>query len=236
MNLRDQLASFKNFLSPLAPALPVVMGYLPIGFAYGVLASAAGMDVFTATLMSLIVFAGSSQLMAVGLISQGLNPWAIIIATFIINLRHLLMSASLSPFLQKWKNREVMAFCAELTDETFGVHSLRFERGELNTSHALGINLICHLAWIAGSLAGVLAGGRIADVRPLGLDYALPAMFIALLILQIRGKAYLGVALAAGGLSMLLWIAGQTQWNVILAAVICAAIAAGVETWRQRPC
>ena len=236
MTHHHRLAPLNSSLSALAPALPVVMGYLPIGFAYGVLAAAAGMDVFTATLMSVIVFAGSSQLMAVSLITQGLTPCAIIIATFVINLRHLLMSASLSPFLQKWKNSEVMAFCAELTDETFGVHSLRFERGELKASHALGINLICHLAWIGGSLLGVLAGGRIADVRPLGLDYGLPAMFIALLILQIRGRATLGVALAAGGLSMLFWIAGQTQWNVILAAVICAAIAAGVETWRKRPC
>ena len=224
----------KTNLTSLSPALPVVMGYLPIGFAYGVLAAAAGIPPFHAVLMSVIVFAGSAQLMAVGFISQGLNPWAIVASTFIINLRHLLMSASLSPYLQKWTSLQVAGFCFELTDETFGVHSLRFERGEVAAGQALRINLVCQLAWIGGSLLGVLAGGLIEDVRPLGLDYALPAMFIALLVMQLRGRLYLWAALVAGGLSLLIWLSGLTQWNVILAAVLAAALAAGVETWQTR--
>lgn len=230
------LRVWKNTLQILAPALPVVMGYLPIGFAYGVLAAAAGIHPFHAVLMSLIVFAGSAQLMAVGFISQGLNPWAIVVSTFVINLRHLLMSASLSPYMQKWRGAQVAGFTFELTDETFGVHSLRFERGEAVPGSALRINLVCHLSWVLGSLLGVLTGGLINDVRLLGLDYALPAMFIALLVMQLRGRLYLWAALGAGALSLLLWGAGLTQWNVILAAVIAAALAAGVETWRKQRC
>ena len=227
-------SSVKNALNGLAPALPVVLGYLPIGFAYGVLAAGAGMSTFNILLMSLIVFAGSAQLVAVGLISQGLNPWAIIATTFIINLRHLLMSASLSPYMEKWRKAQVAGFCFELTDETFGVHSLRFERGEIAPGRAMLINHVCHLAWVGGTLLGVLAGGLIRDVRPLGLDYALPAMFIALLVMQIRGRAYLWVALAAAVFSMVIWYAGLTQWNVILAAVLAAAAGAGVERWQTQ--
>jgi len=223
----------RNGWGSLTPALPVVLGYLPIGFAFGVLAAAAGISPFNAVLMSLIVFAGSAQLMAVGFISQGVGPWSLIAATFIINLRHLLMSASLSPYMQKWRGAQVAGFTFELTDETFGVHSLRFERGETAPGSALRINLVCHTAWVIGSLLGVLAGGLIEDVRLFGLDYALPAMFIALLVMQIRGNLYLWVALGAGALSILIWGAGLTQWNVILAAVIAAAAAAGVETWRK---
>ena len=227
-------SSIKETLAGLAPALPVVMGYLPIGFAYGVLAAGAGMSTFNILLMSLIVFAGSAQLVAVGLIAQGLNPWAIIATTFVINLRHLLMSASLSPHMEKWRKAQVAGFCFQLTDETFGVHSLRFERGETAPGRAMLINLVCHLAWVGGSLLGVLAGGLIRDVRPLGLDYALPAMFIALLVMQIRGRAYLWVALAAAVFSMVIWYTGLTQWNVILAAVIAAAVGAGVERWQTQ--
>ena len=226
-------ATDRNAWVSLAPALPVVLGYLPIGFAFGVLAAAAGISPFNSVLMSLIVFAGSAQLMAVGFITQGVGPWALIAATFIINLRHLLMSASLSPYMQKWRGAQVAAFSFELTDETFGVHSLRFEQGDVAPGSALRINLVCHLAWIVGSLLGVLAGGLIEDVRLFGLDYALPAMFIALLVMQIRGSIYLWAALGAGVLSMLIWGAGLTRWNVILAAVIAAAVAAGVETWRK---
>jgi 4-azaleucine resistance transporter AzlC len=225
--------TFKDFLAALAPALPVVMGYLPIGFAFGVLAAGAGISPLNSVVMSLIVFAGSAQLMAVGFISQGLNPLAIVAATLIINLRHLLMSASLSPYMKDWSKAQVAGFTFELTDETFGVHSLRFEQGDSGAGRAMRINLVCQLAWVAGTLLGVLAGGLIEDVRPFGLDYALPAMFIALLVLQLRGKMYAWVALGAGALSMLIWMGGWTQWNVILAAVLSAGVAAGVETWTK---
>ncbi len=235
--MRKEDRSIQNIpaaLAGLGPALPVVLGYLPIGFAFGVLAAGAGMSAAGSLLMSLIVFAGSAQLVAVGLIVQGLNPWAIIATTFVINLRHLLMSASLSPYMQKWSGLQIAGFSFELTDETFGVHSLRFNRGETAPNPALLINLVCHLAWVIGSLLGVLTGGLIGDVRPLGLDYALPAMFIALLVMQLRGRVYLAAAAIAAGLSMLIWYAGLTQWNVILAAVAAAAAGAGVERWQKQ--
>jgi 4-azaleucine resistance transporter AzlC len=221
-------------LKALAPAIPVVMGYVPVGFAFGVLAANAGMTPLTALLMSLLVFAGSAQLIAVGFIAQGLNPWAIIATTFIVNLRHLLMSASLSTHMRDWKPVEVAGFCYELTDETFAVHSLRFEQGDTSPGRAMRINLVCQASWIAGTALGMLAGGLITDVKPFALDYALPAMFIALLVMQIRGRVFLWVALAGAGLSMLLWGVGLTQWNVILAAVAAAALGAGVETWQKR--
>lgn len=226
--------TIKERLSALTPALPVMMGYLPVGFAYGVLAANAGLTFFQTVLMSVIVFAGSAQLIAVTFFAQGLNPAALIITTFIVNLRHLLMSASLSPYMRAWKKREVAAFCFELTDETFGVHSLRFARGETNAPSAMGINLACQLTWVAGSALGVAAGGLIADVKPFALDYALPAMFIALLVLQIRGRTFLWVALLSGAVSMLLWGAGLTQWNVILATLVGATAGALLETMKRK--
>lgn len=225
-------------LQSLAPALPVVMGYLPIGFAYGVLAINAGLSAFETIAMSVIVYAGSAQLMAVSLFEAGINPFSIIATTFIVNLRHLLMSASLAPHMEKWRKSEVAAFCFELTDESFGVHSLRFEKGETAAPQTLAINLTCQLAWITGTVLGALAGGLITDVKPFALDYALPAMFIALLILQIKSKTHLIVALTGGLLSMLVWLGHVTQWNVIIATVLAAAVGAGVETWtaRQKSC
>jgi len=227
-------AKFSRSLTALAPALPVVMGYLPIGFAYGVLAINAGLTVTETVAMSVIVYAGSAQLMAVSLFAAGINPFSIIATTFIVNLRHLLMSASLSPFMQRWSKGQVAAFCAELTDESFGVHSLRFERGETAAPLTLAINLTCQLSWVAGTVLGVLAGGLINDVRPFALDYALPAMFIALLVLQIKNKLHLIVAVFGGLLSLGVWLGGVTQWNVIIATILAATLGAGVETWTKR--
>lgn len=230
----QQTQSFTSKIQALSPALPVVMGYLPIGFAYGVLAINAGLSVLETVAMSVIVYAGSAQLMAVSLFQAGINPFSIIATTFIVNLRHLLMSASLAPYMECWKKRQVAAFCYELTDESFGVHSLRFARGETDAPRALAINLTCQLAWVAGTLLGALAGGLITDVKPYALDYALPAMFIALLVLQVKSKLHLVVALTGGVLSMALWLGHVTQWNVIFATVLAAALGAGVETWNNK--
>ena len=214
----------------LSPALPVVMGYIPVGFAYGVLGVNAGISTFNTILMSLIVFAGSAQLMATGFFAQGLNPFSIIITTFIVNLRHLLMSASLSTHMKEWKKTEVAGFCYELTDETFAVHSLRFNGGDTAALPAMSINLICQLSWIVGTILGSLAGNLISDVRPFALDYALPSMFIALLILQVHNRKHVIVAIVGAIISIILWKIGITQWNVILATVIGATLGAILET------
>ena len=223
-----------SWFKSLAPAFPVMMGYLPIGFAYGVLAVNAGLNIFQTILMSVIVYAGSSQLIAASLFAQMVQPFSIIATTFIVNLRHLLMSAALAPHMRGWHNSEVAAFSFELTDETFGIHSLRFERGDNKPLPSIGINIFCQFAWVVGSLLGAVTGNLIEDVRPFALDYALPAMFIALLVLQISNRRHLLIALLGGFLSLGIWLMGATQWNVIFATIIAAAVGAGLDIWTQQ--
>ncbi|MDO9088298.1 MAG: AzlC family ABC transporter permease [Anaerolineaceae bacterium] len=218
----------------LSTALPVVMGYLPIGFAYGVLAINAGLSIFQIVLMSIIVYAGSSQLIAVSLFAQAIHPLTIIATTFIVNLRHLLMSAALASHLSEWKKRQVALFSFELTDESFGVHSLRFDRGENQPKPTITINILCQSAWVLGSFLGAVAGNLIQDVRPFALDYALPAMFIALLVLQIKNRTYLLIAVFSAILSLILWQFGAKQWHVIIATIIAATIGAGVDSWQNQ--
>jgi 4-azaleucine resistance transporter AzlC len=212
-------------------ALPIAVGYLPVAVAFGLLAQEAGLSLLNIALMSMLVYAGSSQLIAVGLFAAGVSPASIIVTTFVVNLRHLLMSAALSPYLQKWRRSELFAFAFELTDETFAVHSNRFQRGDNHPREALTINLIAQVSWVAGSLLGAFAGGLVTDVRPLGLDYALIAMFIALLVLQVKDRPLLVIAVAAGLLSTGLLLAGLSQWNVILATLIAATAGMAWEVW-----
>lgn len=223
-----------NWADIISSAMPVVLGYLPIGFAYGVLAINAGLSTFQIVLMSIIVYAGSAQLIAVSLFAQSIQPLSIIATTFIVNLRHMLMSAALAPSLRDWKSYQVGVFSYELTDESFGVHSLRFDRGENQPKSTILINVICQSAWVLGSFLGAVAGNLIQDVRPFALDYALPAMFIALFILQIKHRRHLIIAILSAGLSLVLWQLGATQWHVIIATIIAATIGAGVETWQKQ--
>ena len=114
-----------SWLNGLVQALPIVLGYVPVGFAYGVLAQKAGLSTLMTLLMSVIVFAGSAQLIAVGLFSAGMDPLSIILTTFVVNLRHMLFSAALSPKMGSWRNPGLAGFAFELPDGTFALHATR---------------------------------------------------------------------------------------------------------------
>ncbi len=231
-------AGGRGWFSGIVQVLPVVLGYLPVGFAFGVLAQKAGIAVANTVLLSVLVYAGSAQLIAVGLIAAGVPPLSIVATTFIVNLRHLLMSAALTPFLRRWRKSELAAFAFELTDETFAVHSTRFVAAEAGVepphSESFAINLTAQASWVFATLMGVIAGQLVTDVEPWALDYALPAMFIGLLVLQLRTWIHALIALVTGLLAIGLLQAGLQQWHVIVATLIGATAGVGVEQWISR--
>lgn len=228
----DEKSSRFAWMQGVVAAVPIILGYLPVGFAFGVLAQKAGLSTLHTILMSLVVFAGSAQLIAVGLFAVQSAPLAIILTTFIVNLRHLLFSAAIFPHLAAWRKRELAGFAFELTDETFAVHATRFEQRKVEKSEAYAINLTAHLAWIIGSGLGVIAGHLVAEVERLGLDYVLPAMFIALLVMQIKQHSQLWTAGLAGTLSVIFLLLGFNQWHVIMATIIGASLGAWMVGWK----
>jgi 4-azaleucine resistance transporter AzlC len=215
-------------------AMPIVMGYIPIGFAYGVLAGQSGLSLFSTVLMSVIVYAGSSQLIATGLFASGQPMLSIVFTTFIVNLRHMLMAAALTPFLARWPKLQRLLFATELTDESFAVHSLQFADFVPGPRHVFAVNVTAHLSWLAGSILGFFTGSMLSDVKPFGLDYALPAMFIALLLLQIKHGKMVLVAMLTGLLSVGLNLLHVHTWAVILATLIGATLGVVVESWTKK--
>lgn len=214
-------------------ATPIVLGYIPIGFAYGVLAGKSGLSDANTIIMSLIVFAGSAQFIAVGLFASGTGPAAVILTTFIVNLRHLLMAASLAPYLKGWKKRHLALFSYELTDETFALHSAAATRLADCKVEALTLNLTAQISWVFGTILGVVAAGLIGDVKPFGLDYALAAMFIGLLVGQCGDKIKVMTAVIAGAIATLLYLAGFHQFHIIAATVLAASIGLWIEQWTK---
>lgn len=224
----------RGWNSGVSLVLPIVLGYVPIGIAFGILAQKAGVSTVNTLLMSLIVYAGSSQLIAVGLFGAGVPPVSIILTTFVVNLRHMLMSAAVAPYLKGWRKVELASFAYELTDETFAVHSGRFVSYGPNKAEAFTINIITQAAWVLGTWLGIVLGGFIRDTKPLALDYALPAMFIALLVMQIKDRVQIAVALLTGTLAVGLLLAGVNQWNVMLATLVGATLGVGIEKWIKK--
>jgi 4-azaleucine resistance transporter AzlC len=213
-------------------AMPIVMGYMPIGMAYGVLAQQAGLSTFNTVAMSVIVYAGSSQLIAAGLFGAGAPALSIILTTFVVNLRHMLFSAALSPYLKRWPKGALAAFAYEMTDESFALHSAQFPSGVPPRAEVFALNATAQVAWVLGGWLGAVVGGLITDVRPWALDYTLPAMFIALLVMQVKVRAEVLVALLTGLLAVLFTLWGVGQWSVILATVVGATLGVIVEQLR----
>lgn len=227
------VAARPAWLRGVVRALPIAAGYVPIGFAYGVLARQGGLSLFNAVAMSVIVYAGSAQLIAVGLFAAAAPAISIIVTTFVVNLRHLLFSAALSPYLKDWRKGELAAFAYELTDESFALHSAQFPVEVPPKTEVIALNATAQVSWVAGTLCGALVGGLFADVKPLALDYTLPAMFVALLVMQIRARLEVVVAIFSGLLAVGLTLLGLGHWSVILATVAGATL--GLLLTRLRP-
>jgi 4-azaleucine resistance transporter AzlC len=218
----------------LAAAWPICLGFFPIGLSLGVLAQKGGLAPWQIGLMSLVVFAGGSQFIAVAMIASGASLAAIVSTTFMINLRHLLMSSALSVHFPGASKRFLALFAYGVTDESFAVNMARFTQGGWNRGSALVLNQVTNATWFCCTVAGAYVGEFI-PAGSLGIDYALTGMFICLLVFQLRGMFFVATVLISAFCSVLayLWLPGNAY--VIVAS--CLAASAGLflkRALRQR--
>lgn len=185
---------------------PLLLGAFPFGLIYGALAATSGLGTAAGMAMAALVFAGSAQFIAVGMVAAGVPVVIIILTTFIVNLRHLLYSATLLPHLrhlpQKW--RIPLAFW--LTDETFAVTVRRFQREDDSAWkhwYQLGSSIAMYLNWQFWCGLGLVLGDRIPDASGWGLDVAMPVTFIGMIIPFVRTIPMAVCVLAAGAASLL---------------------------------
>lgn len=204
-------------------AWPICVGYVPVGLAFGVLAQKAGIQPLAVGAMSLMVFAGSAQFIAVSMLSAGADPVSIVVTTFIVNLRHILMSSSLSVYLQNCSRRFLSLTAYGVTDESFAVNLTQFRSGSWTPREALAVNQISNAAWVSSTIVGGYCG-ELIPAGSFGIDYALSAMFISLLVLQLRGRLYLLTALIAGVLAVLLSVLLPGNIHVIAASLVAATL------------
>ena len=207
----------------LSAGWPICLGYLPIGTAFGVLAQKAGLTPLQIGLMSIMVFAGSAQFIAVSMLAVGASAPAIIATTFVVNLRHVLMSSALAIHFRTVHRRLLALYAYGVTDESFAVNMPRFKEGSWSLSRALVVNHAANLTWFISTVAGGI-GGRFMPDGALGIDYALIAMFICLLIYQIRKLIHLLAAMIAGltAVALALMIPGNV--HIVIAAITAATL------------
>lgn len=208
----------------------MVLGYLGIGLAAGVVERAAGLSYAEVLLISTVLYAGSAQFVVTSLLSLASPAAAIVLTVFFLNLRHLLLSAALAPALRHvpaWKNALIGL---QLTDETFVVAA---NRGPLQPAWMAGLNLAAWSTWAMANLAGAALSGSVGDTRILA--FALPCMFAGLLVLQMKSHAALRiplvVAVFAGAFALVAQVKFPGPAVIILATVAGATLGLLLQKW-----
>jgi 4-azaleucine resistance transporter AzlC len=221
-----------EFREGLKAGIPIAVGYLPIAVAFGLMTKAAGIPNYVGILMSLILFAGASQFVGINLIGIGAASWEIVLTTFILNLRHFLMSASLSQSLKPDSSKALLPLISfGITDETFTVASFN-SKDKLDTYYLLGLNIIAYSAWNIGTWCGLFLASGLPQTLQDSMGIALYAMFIGLLVPSaVKSKPVLITALAAAVIhSLLKWLpmfaALSTGWSIIISTIAAAAVSA----------
>ncbi|NTW02785.1 MAG: AzlC family ABC transporter permease [Oscillochloris sp.] len=211
--------------------IPLWLGAAPFGVIYAVNAIAGGLSPAQTIAMSLFVFAGASQFTAVGMFAAAATPTTIIITTLIINARHLLLAASLAPYLRRVGLWARLGLAAQLTDESYAIGVGQFISGNGSAAFQFGANLSMYLIWQCSTIAGVLLGRVLPDSSAYGLNLVFPLTFIGLLVPLLRTRNSQVVAAAAAALTLMgaLWLPGS--WYILLAGIGASAIGA---LWRRR--
>jgi 4-azaleucine resistance transporter AzlC len=218
------------FLAGARAELPILLGVMPSGLIYGVLAVAAGLPVSVALAMSVIVFAGSSQFVGVQLMSAGAPGVVIVLTTFVVNLRHALYSISVAPYLKPLRAPWKWLLGYLLTDEAYAVAILRYrDSGREPAGHwyFLGAGLALWCTWQLSTWVGVFVGAQIP--AGWGLEFTLALTFIALVVPALKGRAEIVAALVAGTAAV---AAYGLPYKLGLIAAAFAGIAAGIAAER----
>lgn len=211
----------------LKAAWPVCFGYIPLGLACGMLAEKVGVDPVAIGIMSILVFAGSGQFIALAMIGSGSSIASIVVTIFIVNLRHIFYGTMLNPYLAEKSTMYKCLYAQEIVDETSAVNLTQFQREEVDWTPELAISqaYLSHLAWIIATVAGAILGAKI-NIDTALVSYALVAMFIGLWSFHFWHKKLILAGVATGVLALVLspWLTHML--NVVVATIIGSTLAA----------
>lgn len=226
--LREDSA-WRDFAHGAVAVLPVCIAALPIGLVWGALAVERGMGLPEIGLMSATVFAGASQFVAVGLWGTPLPIVAIVLAALMVNLRHIMMSASLGRSMGLFSPAQRLVALFGLTDEVWALAEARAVKAPLTPAYYAGLAIPLMLSWVPSTIAGGAFGKLIGNPALLGLDFVFSAMFIGLVVGFRSAPAWLPVVITSATVSALTYHVLPSPWFVIaggVAAVTAAALLA----------
>jgi 4-azaleucine resistance transporter AzlC len=210
----------EGFVASLA-LVPSVFVYATV---FGGLAVQAGLRVVEVWGMTLLVFAGAAQFIAVPMLASGASPVAIVLTTFVVNMRHYLMAAALAPSFRDFPRPWLALIAHGINDESFAVAVAR--RNPPDPWVFIGSVLAVFGSFLAGMAVGTLLGGLVADPARWGLDFAFPAVFLSLVAMQLRGRTDWLIALVSAVVAVGVALVLPGHWHIVVTGVVVSGIAA----------
>ncbi|MDN6968237.1 AzlC family ABC transporter permease [Oenococcus sp. UCMA 17063] len=176
-----------TYRSGIKDVLPTVFGYIGVGMAFGIVANTNHLSILAVFFMSLLVYAGSVQFVISAMLLTGSPISTIVLSAFLINSRIILMGTSIARYFKKSSLLQNIFIGSLLTDETFALAMTKVNKTDnhLTTTWFNAANIVAYFIWIISTVAGCALGKLIKNPAKFGLDFALIAMFIGLLYLQI---------------------------------------------------
>jgi len=226
--------SREAFVRGLKLGLPIFLGYVPVGAAFGVLARTVGFSAGQAVLCSATALAGAGQFIALSLMGSGATAATTLVATSVVNLRYLLFSTTMSPYLRAVPARAQAWLAFSLTDETFAVNIADRRQGRSTPASMAGVGAIAWAGWVLGTGVGALGAGWVGDPNRWGLGFAMSAMFAALFVALAEDWRHVAIGALSGGIVLILPLTDRLgfalsgSWFVVLASMGAATVATAV--------
>jgi 4-azaleucine resistance transporter AzlC len=213
-----------SFSKGLVVGSSIAIGYLPAALTFGLLAKSTGLSFFETMAMSLFVYAGAAQYMALNLIAIGTGAFEIIFTTFIVNIRHLLMSASVRERIEDDHPIVKSLYSFGITDEVFAVTTT--QEGPIKSGFVIGVATIAYISWVVNSGVGYFVGTILPATLQESMAIALYAMFIALLMPSLKKhRKVVSLAVSAAVLNSLFSLILPSGWSIIAATLLASAAA-----------
>lgn len=223
----------KYFWAGVRAEIPLLIGVFPFGMIYGALALGAGLSTAAAQMMSSMVFAGSAQFITTQLVKDSAPGFVIVLTIAVVNLRHMLYSASLAPHLASLSTRWKTLLSYLLTDEAYAPSIIHYENeGVKPNSHwfLFGAGLALWISWQTSTALGIFLGAAIPDSW--SLDFALPLTFIAMVVPALKNRPAIAAAISAGCVALAAYSLPY-KLGLILAALAGIAIGTFLEDKTQ---
>ena len=214
----------KQYIEGMKAGVPVIFGFIPVGIAFAIAARQSGFSILETQLMSLSVFAGASQMMSVGMWAEGAGIVAIVIATLIINLRHIIMSTCVMQRLGTTPLYQRLLAAFGVTDESFAVFT-SIEAEKCTMAYFFGLITVTYSSWNVGTLLGALGADLLPEVLTVSFGVALYAMFIVIVTPSAAAKPSLALlVLLTAVVNWMLGLVVDSSWAMIIATLLCALI------------